>query len=65
MQLLLLGMKSVSKESLMKMRVHMDDSDDNHEDEFKDKEDQTSLNIKDRFVPWGEMRGRGFRRDPR
>lgn len=43
----------------------MDDFDDNHEDEFKDKEDQTSLNIKGRFVSWGEMRGRGFRKDTR
>ena len=46
-------------------RVCMDDSDDDHEDEFKDKEDQASLNNEGRFVPRGERHGRGFRRDPR
>jgi len=39
----------------------VDDSNDDHEDE----EDQASLNGEGRFVPRGERRGRGFRRDPR
>ena len=43
----------------------VDNSNDNHEDEFKNEEDQVSLNNKGRFVPRGERRGRGFRRDPR
>ena len=38
--------------------MRVDDSDDYHEDVFED--DQTSLNNKDRFVPKGERRGRGF-----
>ena len=45
--------------------VHVDDSDDYHEDEFEDEEDQASLNIEGRFAPRGERRGKGFRRDPR
>ena len=47
------------------MRAHMDDSDDNHEDEFEDEKNQASLNGEGRYVPRGERRGRGFRRDPR
>ena len=43
--------------------MRVDDSDDYHEDVFED--DQTSLNNEDRFMPRGERRGRGFRRDPR
>ena len=43
----------------------MNDSDDDHEDEFEDEKDQASLNNDGRFVPRGERRGRGFRRDPR
>ena len=39
----------------------MDDSDGNHEDEFKGEEDQASLNGEGRFVPRRERRGRGFR----
>jgi hypothetical protein len=42
----------------------VDDSDDDHEDEFEDEEDQASLNGDGKFVPRGERRGRGFRRDP-
>ena len=45
--------------------ARLDDSDDYHEDEFEDEDDQASLNNKGRFVPRGERRGRGFRRDPR
>ncbi|KAL4633166.1 hypothetical protein ACB092_04G102600 [Castanea dentata] len=45
--------------------VRMDDSDDYQEDEFEDEEDQVSLNNEGRFVPRGERRGRGFRRDTR
>ena len=45
--------------------ARVDNSNDNHEDEFKNEEDQVSLNNKGRFVPRGERRGRGFRRDPR
>uniref|UniRef100_A0A2N9FG25 CCHC-type domain-containing protein n=1 Tax=Fagus sylvatica TaxID=28930 RepID=A0A2N9FG25_FAGSY len=40
-------------------RAPVDDSDGDHEDEFKGEEDQASLN--DRFVPREERRGRGFR----
>ena len=46
-------------------RACVDDSDDDHEDEFEDEEDQASLNNEGRFVPRGERRGRGFRKDPR
>ena len=45
-------------------RVHVDDSDAYHEDEFEDEEDQVSLKNEGRFAPRGERRGRGFRRDP-
>ena len=45
--------------------ARLDDSDDYHEDEFEDEDDQASLNNEGRFVPRGERRGRGFRRDPR
>ena len=38
----------------------MNDSDDDHEDEFKDEKDQATLNNEGRFVPRGERRGRGF-----
>ncbi len=38
----------------------MDDFDDDHEDEFKDEEDQASLNGEGRFVLKGERRGGGF-----
>ena len=41
-------------------RVCVDDSKDDHEDEFEDKEDQASLNNEGRFVPRGERHGRGF-----
>ena len=41
-------------------RVHVYDSNDYHEDEFKDEEDQASLNHEGRFAPRGERRGRGF-----
>ena len=47
------------------MRAHVDDFDDNHEDEFEDEKNQASLNGEGRYVPRGERRGRGFRRDPR
>ena len=43
----------------------LDDSDDYHKDRFEDEDDQASLNNEDRFVPRGERRGRGFRRNPR
>ena len=46
-------------------RACLDDSDDYHEDRSEDEDDQASLNNEDRFVPRGEMRGRGFRRNPR
>ena len=46
-------------------RAHVDDFDDDHEDEFEDEDGQASLNNEGRFVPRGERRGRGFRRDPR
>ena len=48
-------------------RARLDDSDDYHEDEFEDEneDDQASLNNEGRFVPWGDRRGKGFRRDPR
>ena len=41
----------------------MDDSEEEHEDEFKDEKDQASLNNKGKFMPRGERRGRGFQRD--
>jgi hypothetical protein len=44
--------------------AHVDDFDDNHDDEFKDEDDQ-ALNSEGKFVPRGERRGRGFQRDPR
>ena len=43
----------------------VDDSDDDHEDEFEGEEDQASLNGEGRFVPKRERRGRGFRIGPR
>ena len=43
----------------------MNDSNDDHKDEFEDKEDQASLNNKGRFVPRRERCGRDFQRDPR
>ncbi|XP_059428527.1 uncharacterized protein LOC132162290 [Corylus avellana] len=46
-------------------RVHLDESHDDHEDEFEDDGDQASLNGEGRFVPRGERHGRGFQRDPR
>ena len=46
-------------------RVHVDDSNDYHEDEFEDEDDQASLNHDGRFAPRGERLGRGFRRAPR
>ena len=46
-------------------RACVDDSNDDHEDEFEDEDDQASLNNEGRFVPRGERRGRGFRKDPR
>jgi hypothetical protein len=46
-------------------RVPVDDSNDDHEDGFEDKEDQASLNGDGRFVARGERGGRGFRRYPR
>jgi hypothetical protein len=42
----------------------VDDFDDDHDDEFEDEGDQ-AFNGEGRFVPRGERRGRGFRRDPR
>jgi len=45
--------------------ARVDNSDDDHEDEFEDEKDQASLNNKGRFVPRGERRGRGFQRDLR
>ena len=45
-------------------RACMDNSNDDHKDEFEDEEDQASLNNEGRFVPRGG-RGRGFQRDPR
>ena len=45
--------------------VHVDDSDDYHEDEFENEEDQASLNHDGRFAPRGERHDRGFRRVPR
>jgi hypothetical protein len=44
--------------------AHMDHFDDDHDDEFEDEDDQ-ALNSEDRFMPMGERRCRGFRRDPR
>ena len=41
----------------------MDDSDDDHEDEFEDEEDRASLNNKGKFVLRGERHGRGFWKD--
>ena len=46
-------------------RARVNDSNDDHKDEFEDKEDQASLNNKGRFVPRGERCGRDFQRDPR
>ena len=47
--------------------ARLNDSDDYHEDEFEDEDDddQASLNNEGRFMPRGDRRGRGFRRDPR
>ena len=45
--------------------ARVDDSDAYHENEFEDEKDQVSLNNEGRFVPKGERRGRGFRRNPR
>jgi hypothetical protein len=41
-------------------RAHVDDFDT-----FEDEDDQASLSSESRFVPRGERRSRGFRRDPR
>ena len=46
-------------------RARMDDSDDDHKDEFKDEEDQASLKNEGMLMPMGERRSRGFRRDLR
>ena len=46
-------------------RAYMNNSDDDHKDEFEDEEDQASLNNERRFVLRGERRGRGFRRNSR
>ena len=46
-------------------RVHVDGSDDDHEDGFENEEDQATFNGEGRFVPRGERLGRGFRRDLR
>ena len=43
----------------------MNNSDDDHKDEFEDEEDQASLKNEGRFVPRGQRHGIGFRRDPR
>ena len=40
--------------------AHVDDSEDDYEDKFKDEEVQASLNDEGRFVPRGERCGRGF-----
>ena len=62
--LLLLCVRSVPKESPMfgrqERRMRIDDSKDDHKDEFEDKEDRASLNNEGRFVPRGERHGRGF-----
>ena len=42
------------------MHARIDDSNDDHKDEFEDEEDQASLNNEGMFVPRGEGRGRGF-----
>ena len=41
-------------------RACMNNFDEDHEDEFKDEEDQVLLNNEGRFVPMGERCGRGF-----
>ena len=52
-------------------RACLDDSDNYHEDKFEDEDedededDQALLNNEGRFVPRGDRRGRGFRRDRR
>jgi len=55
--LLLLCVRSVPKESLMlegkKGVAHVDDFDLDHEDEFKDEDDQASLNSEGRFCAKG------------
>ena len=43
----------------------VDDSNGDHEDEFKGEKDQASLNGEGRFVPRGERRVRGFQTGPR
>ena len=48
-----------------KRHARIDDSNDDHKDEFEDEEDQASLNNEGMFVPRGERRGRGFQRDLR
>ena len=48
-----------------KRHARIDDSNDDHKDEFEDEEDQASLNIEGRFAPRGERHGKGFQRDPR
>ena len=39
--------------------ARVNNSNDNHEDEFEDEEHQVSLNNEGRFMPRGERRGRG------
>ena len=46
-------------------RAPVDDSNGDHEDEFKGEKDQASLNGEGRFVPRGERRVRGFQTGPR
>ena len=41
-------------------RVHVDGSNDDHEDQFENEEDQATFNGEGRFVPRGERLGRGF-----
>ena len=58
-------MRSVPNARRQARRARVDDSYDDHEDEFENEEDQVSLNNEGRFMPRGERHGRGFRRDPR
>ena len=55
----------VSNARRQESRAYMNNSDDDHKDEFEDEEDQASLNNERRFVLRGERHGRGFRRNLR
>ena len=41
-------------------RACLNNSDDDHQDEFEDEEDQASLKNEGRFVPRGKRHGSGF-----